>query len=180
MASRERRTFGPGGLNVRTGAGGGSTPAAPPTRLRRPPAEIRDRLGYVLHMAFRVADRAALKALAPFGLTVRHFGVLTFLRTRGPQSQRTIGEAMGVDRTTMVSLIDDLERAGHVERVRNAADRRAYAIELTPAGRRLQRRAFAALGEADREVFAPLDEDERRTLHRLLARVARLDVDADE
>jgi DNA-binding MarR family transcriptional regulator len=122
-----------------------------------------------------MADRA----LEPLGLTVKQFGVLTFLRgyesesrgERGSFSQQAIGERLRVDRTTMVALIDDLERKGYVKRERNPDDRRAYVITLTTAGRRAQSRAEEAVDAHALEFFGPLSEPERQELHRLLARL---------
>jgi DNA-binding MarR family transcriptional regulator len=72
----------------------------------------------------------------------------------------------------MVYLLDELERQGLVERVRNPHDRRSFLIHLTPAGRRLQRKAGEQIaGQAER-LLEPLDPGERRQLVELLARVA--------
>jgi len=60
-------------------------------------------------------------------------GVLNRLAV-GPISRHELGEQLGIDRTTMVELIDDLEGQGVVVRRRNAADRRSYSIQLTPQG----------------------------------------------
>jgi len=106
------------------------------------PASLQRRLGAVIAWAAESAQAVANQALEPLGLTVKHFGVMTFLRneTEPPRqgsslSQQAIGERLRIDRTTMVSLIDDLERAGYVKRERNPDDRRAYVITLTAAGK---------------------------------------------
>jgi DNA-binding MarR family transcriptional regulator len=140
-----------------------------------PPALGR-RLGAVLSWAAQDAQQVADRALEPLGLTVKHFGVLTFIRHEaesdregGSLSQQAIGERLRIDRTTMVSLIDDLERAGYVKRERNPDDRRAYVIRLTAAGRRAQARAEEAVDAL--QFFGQLSEAERQELHRLLARL---------
>jgi DNA-binding MarR family transcriptional regulator len=81
---------------------------------------------------------------------------------------------MRIDRTTMVSLIDGLERAGYVKRERNPDDRRAYVITLTAAGRRAQGRAEKAVDADALQFFGRLSEAERQELHRLLARLIEL------
>ena len=86
-------------------------------------------------------------------------------------SQQAIGEALRIDRTTMVSLIDALERPGLVRRERNRADRRAYSIRLTAKGRRLQARAEQELDVAAAAFFAPLSANEQATLRKQLARL---------
>jgi DNA-binding MarR family transcriptional regulator len=74
----------------------------------------------------------------------------------------------------MVSLIDDLERAGDVKRERNPEDRRAYVITLTAAGTKAQAWAEEAVDAHALEFFGRLSEPERQELHRLLARLVGL------
>lgn len=142
------------------------------------PASLQRRLGAVLAWAAEDAQEVADRALEPLGLNVKHFGVMTFLRhetepdpEQGSLSQQAIGERLRIDRTTMVALIDDLERAGYVKRERNPDDRRAYVITLTTAGKRAQARAEEAVDAHALEFFGKLSEDERQELHRLLARL---------
>jgi DNA-binding MarR family transcriptional regulator len=71
----------------------------------------------------------------------------------------------------MVSLIDDLERAGYVKRERNPDDRRAYVITLTAARKRMQARGEEAVDAHALQFFGQLSEPERQELHRLLARL---------
>jgi DNA-binding MarR family transcriptional regulator len=143
------------------------------------PASVQRRLGAVLGWAAQSAQEVADRALEPLGLTVKHFGVLTFLqgneaespREGGSLSQQAIGERLRIDRTTMVALIDELEQKGYVKRERNPDDRRAYTITLTSAGRRAQARAEKAVDVQALEFFGRLSEREREELHRLLARL---------
>jgi DNA-binding MarR family transcriptional regulator len=142
------------------------------------PASLQRRLGAVLAWAAEDAQEVADRALEPLGLNVKHFGVMAFLRhetetdpERGSLSQQAIGERLRIDRTTMVALIDDLERAGYVKRERNPDDRRAYVISLTAAGRRAQTRAEKAVDEHALQFFGRISEPERQELHRLLARL---------
>src|SRR5260370_41947072 len=107
------------------------------------PPSLADRSGALLTIAARTGQELAGKRLAPMGLTVRLCGVLNLLRN-GPISQQELGEQLRIDRTTIVELIDQLERQGVVVRRRNAAGRRSYALVLTPQGRAVQTRASKA------------------------------------
>ncbi len=78
--------------------------------------------------------------VAHLELRSKHYGVLLLLR-EGPLTQAEIGRGVRVDRTTMVSLVDELERLGLVERARHAEDRRAHAVTLTSKGREVEREA---------------------------------------
>lgn len=104
------------------------------------------------------------------GLTVQLCGVLNRLAA-GPISQHELGEQLGIDRTTIVELIDDLEAKGVVVRQRNPADRRSYSLLLTPKGRTVQKRASTAFDAAADEFFAPLEPGERRVLGDMMRRL---------
>jgi DNA-binding MarR family transcriptional regulator len=155
------------------------------------PAVARQ-LGALLFAASEAAQLAGNAVLEPLGVGVKHFGVLTFvaheeagapagsvhavLTGRSPSgahalSQQAIGDALRIDRTTMVSLVDRLERRGLVRRERNPADRRAYTIGLTAEGRDLQRKAEAALDAAAAEFFGALSEQEQIGLREQLVRL---------
>jgi DNA-binding MarR family transcriptional regulator len=132
------------------------------------PAALSDRLGFLLGRAHLAHRAIAERALASFGLGVKEFGALSVLVEEGPLSQQRLGERQGVDRTTMVAVVDELERRGLVERRRNPADRRAYALHATAKGRRLLRRAREAAKRAEDEFLTPIPPSDRRRLKQLL------------
>ena len=128
-----------------------------------PPA-LADLLGPLLGRAHEAHRALAADALAPFGLTPKAFGALAVLDAEGPLSQLELAGRQGIDRTTMVAVIDHLERAGAVERRRDAGDRRRYALHVTPAGRALLARATAAEREAEERFLEPLPVADRDRL----------------
>jgi DNA-binding MarR family transcriptional regulator len=142
-----------------------SSPAATTNSI---PASLADQVGYLLSKAHLRVHVGANEALEPLGLTVKHYGLLTLLVHEGPVSQGRLGEVMRIDRTTMVALIDDLERAGHVDRSRNPEDRRAYVLSATSTGKRVQRKAAALMKGVYDEALSPLSAGERRELRRML------------
>jgi DNA-binding MarR family transcriptional regulator len=82
-----------------------------------------------------------------------------------------LGSALGVDRTTVVALVDHLERKKLVRRERSLDDRRAYAVTLTTKGRGVADRAIRLTNALEREMFAPLDRAEQETLRKLSTRL---------
>jgi DNA-binding MarR family transcriptional regulator len=138
------------------------------TLADRLPAALSDRLGFLLGRAHLAHRAIAERALTSFGLGVKEFGALSVLVEEGPLSQQRLGERQGVDRTTMVAVVDELERRGLVERRRNPADRRAYALHATAKGRRLLRRAREAAKRAEDEFLTPIPPSDRRRLKQLL------------
>ena len=79
----------------------------------------------------------------------------------GPLSQQCLGLRMRVDRTTIVSVVDDLEAAGFVHRKRNPDDRRAYALSRNTRGRGVARGQARGADGAHAELLAPLAPDEQ-------------------
>ena len=135
------------------------------------PTSILERPGALLVIAARTGQERAKARLTPLGLSVQTCGVLNLLADEGPLSQQAIGEMLGIDRTTMVDLVDELERAGIVRRERNPHDRRSYAVTLTPQGKVKQKRAARAFDAAVDDFFAPLSPAEREQFAGMLRRL---------
>ncbi|GAA0400361.1 MarR family transcriptional regulator [Microbispora corallina] len=111
-------------------------------------------------------------AMEPFGLRSKDFAVLTAIDAMGPQSQQQLARSHGIDRTTMVSVVDGLERLGLVQRSRDPDDRRKYAIALTGEGVSLLRHKLGpAMLSALDAFLTPLSPDEREQFNRLLWRL---------
>jgi DNA-binding MarR family transcriptional regulator len=129
---------------------------------------LTSRLGYLLkHTQLRLIEASA-HALAPFGIDGRELAVLSVLATGSPLSQLEAAGKLGVDRTTMVALIDTLEARGLVERRRSAQDRRKNTVQLTPTGQDRLRRAEQARQEMERQFLAPLSASDAEALVRAL------------
>ena len=138
---------------------------------RRDPSS-GDGFAYLLvQLGFHLAGKFA-ERLAPLGLEPRHFGMLTRLAANEGRSQQAIGELMGLNPTRMVFLVDELEQRGLVERRRNPADRRSYALYLTDQGRAKLREAQEASARHAGQVGASLTGAQRRQLTALLRRLA--------
>lgn len=135
-----------------------------------PPA-LADRIGFLLGRAHLAHLKIAGPRLAELGLSGKGMGALGILVTEGPRSQQQLGRRQGIDRTTMVAVIDDLERTGLVERRRDPADRRAYALHATAKGRRTLTRATEASERAEEQFLAPLSAGEQQQLRSLLGRL---------
>ena len=134
---------------------------------------LSERLTYLLKRALADLEGLHAEHLAPVGVSGRELGVLLLLDGRGPQSQQEAAGRLGVDRTTMVGLLDGLETKGLVARRADADDRRRNVLELTGDGRTALVRALRASDEAERQLLAELDGAESAQLRALLARLAR-------
>lgn len=130
------------------------------------------RLTYLLKRALVDLESLHAEHLAPVGVTGRELGVMLLLDSRGPESQQQAAERLGVDRTTMVGLLDALEAKGLVARRPDAGDRRRNVVELTPNGRTALAAAVRASDDAEQRLLAGLDDTEAAQLRTLLTRLA--------
>jgi DNA-binding MarR family transcriptional regulator len=152
---------------------GGSDGAGPaPARLSpRDDFPLAHRSGYLLHKAAVLLGEDVQKALEGAGMRVRDYFVLAALAGGPELSQQDLSKLLALDPTTVVTVIDELERRGFVERRRNPADRRRYSLILADSGREALGALDALAREAEGEFFGMLDEDERQVLHGLLGRM---------
>lgn len=135
------------------------------------PPSMRDRVPFLLYRAAEASHALANQMLAEVDLSARQAGILTLVTESGPMTQKALGDALRIDRTTMVALIDDLEDKGYVTRQRHPRDRRAFLVHPTAAGRAAKTAAIRILDEQQRRYLAPLTPAERQQLGALLKRL---------
>ena len=136
-------------------------------------ARLSARLTYLLKRALVDLEDLHAEHLAPVGVSGRELAVLLLLDGQSPESQQQVAGRLGVDRTTMVALLDGLEAKGLVARHADAGDRRRNVVELTGDGHTALVRAVRASDEAERRLLAELDDAESMQLRTLLTRLAR-------
>ena len=132
---------------------------------------MRDRVPFLLYRAAEASHALANQMLAPIGLSARQAGILTLITEIGPMTQRALGTALRIDRTTMVALVDDLEARGLAERRRHPRDRRAFLITVTAPGQRAKTAAIGILDRQQQRFLAPLGQQDRLLLADLLRRL---------
>ncbi|HEV2738241.1 MAG TPA: MarR family transcriptional regulator [Candidatus Elarobacter sp.] len=129
-------------------------------------------LGYHLRRAQLRAFAAFGRHLKETGLTPTLFGVLAMIEARPGIGQGEVADALGADRSTMVRLVDQLERRGLVRRDPHPGDRRTVLPALTAEGRALLERA-TPLVHASEDAFAgALSPHEREQLAGFLRRLS--------
>jgi DNA-binding MarR family transcriptional regulator len=144
--------------------------------LPEPPAGLHSALvrhtGFILNRVAAVGRKRFTARLESIGLNLRMWGVLNVLDVEGSITQHRLGQCVGIDPSSMVSTIDELESQGLVERRRHPTDRRAHALHLTDAGRQTLKSGRALARAAQNDLLGPLNASERKQLHELLLRVA--------
>jgi DNA-binding MarR family transcriptional regulator len=140
-------------------------PARPPKELVSSTSFLLKRLGWI------IKDRMH-DAFESTGLNPQHYGVLSLLEEEARETQGSIADALCYDRSHLVGLLDELEEQGLIERRRDPGDRRRHVVTLTPTGKEALTRFRSIVKRFEKDFFAPLDPEQRETLHALLLQLA--------
>ena len=136
------------------------------TRIPLPRAPLPMARRFVL-----IATAIWAEACAEESLSHLEFGVLGIL-ARQPETDRNgLAAFVGVDRTNVGLIVDQLEKRGFLERTVNPDDRRAQRMRVTRAGEKTYTRQTQKVAIAREKILAPLSAAERETLYDLLGRI---------
>jgi DNA-binding MarR family transcriptional regulator len=147
----------------------------PPTDPSRHGLDVD--LGWALGVVFRAYAKASTAALCDVPGGPRGFQVLSAAAEDQHGTQLAVARKLGIDRTVMTYLLDDLEAAGLLQRTPDPNDRRARRLTVTPAGKQLLFDLGGRLGAVEEGLLDGLADDEQRALRSGLRRIA-LRVDA--
>ncbi|MEV6449239.1 MarR family transcriptional regulator [Amycolatopsis sp. NPDC051716] len=137
------------------------------------PLAVTQRLGYLLkHAQLRLAELAE-PLYAPLGVTGRQLALLTLFGDGPARSQQDGAARLGVDRTTMVALVDELEAKGLVRREVAPGDRRKRLVLLTPEGERVREAGAEVTRQAEALLLEPLSAEDAERLRAALHQVVR-------
>jgi DNA-binding MarR family transcriptional regulator len=140
---------------------------ASPTTQPTHPAQS---LALLAHLA-RVSQREAESSL-PADLRTAHLMLLTLLRDHGPTTQTGLAEALRLDPSNLVGLLNDLERRAMIVRRHHPDDRRRHIVTIADDGITELQSTEQRLAVAEDRVLGALEPEERATLHCLLMRAA--------
>jgi DNA-binding MarR family transcriptional regulator len=143
------------------------TKAAP-----RLPAELVASSLFLLKKLGFAAKQRSLDEYEKLGLSPYHYAILALLDEGLPETQAAIADSLGYDRGTLVGLLDELEEKNLVERKRDPDDRRRHLVRLTADGKRELAKLRELAQRLDDEFLAPLDAEQRASLHALLLELA--------
>ncbi|MFI7038302.1 MarR family winged helix-turn-helix transcriptional regulator [Microbispora rosea] len=116
--------------------------------------------------------RALMAAETPIlrehGLSMWAYAVLLRLDERPMRTQAALAESIGADKTRIISVLDDLQRRGLIERSPDPADRRVRLLSITPEGRRLRDAAQAGIRRMEERLLSRLSDDDKEAFVRVL------------
>lgn len=127
--------------------------------------------GYQLRLAQIAIFRDFSESLGEFDVTPGLFGVLVVIEANPGLKQTELARASHLDRSTVVSVIDNLERRGLVERRQAENDRRSNALMITSEGAALLKKLKRRVAEHEKRLVEHLSEDEQATLVSLMKRI---------
>ncbi len=130
-------------------------------------------LGYRLRRAWMTVQADLAETLKPFELRMITFSALVLVEGNPGLSQAQLARLMAVERPNLVQIVDELEKRGLVMRKRAQDDRRAYALDVTCAGRALCGRALAAVRDHEARLFCGLSDADLSVVEAALAIVRR-------
>ncbi|APA98170.1 hypothetical protein NS506_04122 [Nocardia seriolae] len=122
----------------------------------------------------RALMAAEQPVLAAHGLTMWAYVVLLRLDETTTRGQGLLAQEIGADKTRIITVLDDLQERGLIERRPDPADRRARLLALTPAGRGLRDAAQAEIQAREDRLLARLPAADRRGLLNALIALAAL------
>ncbi len=149
-----------------------TTTESPLRPVHRVATELVASSGFLLARLGLGFKTKALERIEQQGFESHHYSVLAILAEGARETQATIADALALDPSRLVALLDSLEERGLIARQRDPHDRRRHVVSITSAGKRQLQRLRAIAKQLEDEFFAPLDSEERETFHQLLSRLA--------
>jgi DNA-binding MarR family transcriptional regulator len=136
------------------------------------PEELLAKSGFLMVRLAMGFKARAISEMEAAGFSQYHYSVLALLGDQPRKAQAGIADALGLDPSQLVGVLDGLERRGLVERRRDPDDRRRHIVTLRAKGRTELAKLRKRIDRLEDELFAPLDAESRKTFHELLLRLA--------
>ncbi len=130
-------------------------------------------IGYHMKRAFNVVQADLNQTLKPLGLRMVTYSALVLIVDNPGLRQSQLAEALDVERANLVVIVDELERRDLISRDRVPSDRRAYALNPTPAGRHLYERALEAVRGHEARMLNGMEEETKQVVIRAMSRIRR-------
>jgi DNA-binding MarR family transcriptional regulator len=131
-------------------------------------------IGYAMKRALSIVQADFARALSDYDLRAVSFSALSIIVGEPGLTQTQLADALQIERSNLVTIIDELAGRGLIIRAPVAQDRRRHALMPTTAGQQLAAKAKASAAEHERHLFACLTEPEQGELQRILRKFRKL------
>ena len=131
-------------------------------------------IAYRLKRAYAYSIQTWDTLFEQLGLPYGQYSVLLLIGLNPGLSQLALANAVGLDGSTLVPIMNRFFKLGWIRRVRRRDDRRVYSLRVTSAGQAVLDQARAILREHDDDLTSPLTREERATLLKLISKIDRL------
>jgi DNA-binding MarR family transcriptional regulator len=135
---------------------------------------VEDYVGYNLKRAYMIVHDDFRRALGEDGLGPRTFSALAIVSNNSGISQSDLARRLGIERSGMVAIVDELQREGMILRKPVSNDRRVHALVVTERGRDMIDEAHQKIRAHEDRLFAEFSAEERQTMIRLLKKIRTL------
>lgn len=125
-------------------------------------------IGYAMKRALSIVQADFARTLAEYDLRAVSFSALSIIVGEPGLTQTQLADALQIERSNLVTIIDQLAARNLIIRAPVAQDRRRHALMPTTAGKQLAAAAQASIADHERRLFACLTEAERAELQRIL------------
>jgi DNA-binding MarR family transcriptional regulator len=137
-------------------------------------SDLETLVGYNLKRAYIVVQEDFREAVGKDGLSARVFSALSLTVNYPNVTQSELARMMGIERSGLVAIVDDLEDRKYLQRAQVPGDRRVQALVPTDLGRKAYRDAIATVRAHEDTLLSNLSTSEKDTLLELLKKIRRV------
>jgi DNA-binding MarR family transcriptional regulator len=130
--------------------------------------ELSGYIGFYLRITQALSFQAFVKQAGETDIRAGYFAVLTLIGENPGITQTALSRANGRDKSSLTPVLDELVRRGLVSRDRIETNRRAYALMLTPLGKKARRKLLKAADQHEQNLRQALGKDDAAELFRML------------
>jgi len=141
------------------------------TTISAPHPALKDYFCYCLLKASQQSKIGLEQAFSPFQFQTIHFVIMSIIEQENAPSQNQVAEKIGIDKASMVKLVDHLESLNAVERINDSKDRRCKLLHLTTLGEKLLSQGKEAAKSAEKELLKAFSKEEQVLFKQLLSKL---------